>query len=294
MLNDDKMGVYFIANLVSGMFYIGSASISFYHRWYEHLRQLRKNEHGNKHLQNAWNKNTKLYGEKAFEFGIYGKCDTRKECVPLEQTYLDKYNDTVEHWKWLYNNSPTAGSSLGVKRTKEQIENSKIAKNESYKRRVANGELRTPEEQHLYEMKMQRIARANRTSEQKKAITKQGREWRANRTLEKKEAAKKKQRLRYQNLPTENKSIILMQIKAYSNKPEIKERKKEYERKRYLGYSAEEIKKRKEYNVEYRARPETKKLARERMRRYRTKKKLEKQQAAIIAANTYGQLSMFN
>jgi group I intron endonuclease len=70
-----KTGVYKITCLQNNKIYIGSASsiknssrtkIGFYFRWSLHIRDLEKNVHRNKYLQNSWNK----YGSDNFIFEI--------------------------------------------------------------------------------------------------------------------------------------------------------------------------------------------------------------------------------
>ena len=63
-------------NKVNGKYYVGSSNDIFgkYGRWYEHRKNLIKNCHVNKKLQNAWNK----YGENSFE------------CICVETTSVDK------------------------------------------------------------------------------------------------------------------------------------------------------------------------------------------------------------
>jgi group I intron endonuclease len=78
-----KSGIYQIVNKINGKVYIGSAK-HFGDRWYKHKWSLRRNEHENKHLQNAWNK----YGKNNFEFVILEECSA-DERFDLEQKYLD-------------------------------------------------------------------------------------------------------------------------------------------------------------------------------------------------------------
>ena len=60
-----KSGIYKIINKVNGKTYIGK-SLDVKERRYSHFYLLRKNKHGNQHLQASFNK----YGEKNFEFSI--------------------------------------------------------------------------------------------------------------------------------------------------------------------------------------------------------------------------------
>ena len=75
------IGIYMIKNKVNNKCYIGQ-SINIINRWYGHKNSLRHNTHGNKHLQNAWNK----YGEDNFEF------------IVLEECKEDELNDKEIYW----------------------------------------------------------------------------------------------------------------------------------------------------------------------------------------------------
>lgn len=79
-----KCGIYQITNLVNGYFYIGS-SLDIASRFGNHRHTLRKNNHNNPKLQNAWNK----YGEQNFSFDIIELCNS-KSLYKIEQKYLNK------------------------------------------------------------------------------------------------------------------------------------------------------------------------------------------------------------
>lgn len=102
-----QSGCYEILNTVNGKRYIGSA-VKFVQRWDQHRSHLRKGVHHSRVLQRAWNK----YGESAFKFLPILTC-AKSMLLFYEQQLLDKVKPE-------YNASPTAGSSLGVKRTPEQ------------------------------------------------------------------------------------------------------------------------------------------------------------------------------
>jgi len=80
-----KGGIYFIISLVDDKRYIGR-SIDIKRRLNEHKRELRKNIHDNKHLQNAWNK----YGETNFIFVPFLFCDVETSIIE-EQKQLDTF-----------------------------------------------------------------------------------------------------------------------------------------------------------------------------------------------------------
>ena len=101
-----ESGIYAITG-PNDKVYIGS-SINVHKRWTIHKNQLRNNKHHSAHLQRAWNK----YGEDAFEFSMLEYITDKTLLINREQFYLD----TIISEK-RYNISPTAGSSLGIKRT---------------------------------------------------------------------------------------------------------------------------------------------------------------------------------
>ena len=105
-MTNKNCGIYKITNTVTRKFYIGSA-VNIKRRWAYHRSQLGANKHGNRHLQNSWNK----HGEDSFTFEVLEYCG-KERLIEREQFYIDNE-------KPAYNISPTAGSSLGVKHTDE-------------------------------------------------------------------------------------------------------------------------------------------------------------------------------
>lgn len=102
-----KSGIYEIRNIVTGKFYIGSAS-NVTKRFTQHKDDLRKNRHPNKYLQNSWNK----HGESVFKFSVLQYCEKDKLLL-LEQSWFDWtncYNENIG-----YNINPNANSNLGIK-----------------------------------------------------------------------------------------------------------------------------------------------------------------------------------
>lgn len=77
-------GIYIIQNLVNGKMYIGQ-SVDIERRWGRHRSELRGNDHDNKHLQNAWNKD----GESNFEFTVICECD-ESQLNTKEIDYISK------------------------------------------------------------------------------------------------------------------------------------------------------------------------------------------------------------
>lgn len=107
-MNHNQSGIYAIVNRINGKEYRGSAASSFRQRWNEHLSDLSRGVHPNKHLQAAWNK----YGPQAFDFVILEVVSGRAALIAAEQRWID---DALDRGIPLYNKSPTAGSQLGYK-----------------------------------------------------------------------------------------------------------------------------------------------------------------------------------
>ena len=90
--------IYSITNTINGMGYIGQ-STQWPRRWTSHKRNLRKNTHVNKHLQQDYNK----YGKDAFVFAVLEEypADTSPELL-LERERANIIRSIREH-KPLYN-----------------------------------------------------------------------------------------------------------------------------------------------------------------------------------------------
>lgn len=115
MLTSIKSSIYKIRNKINGKLYIGSA-VKISLRWARHRCDLNLNRHQNRLLQRAWNK----YGVDAFIFEIIEVVEPAK-LIEREQFWLD--------WlKPIYNLTPTAGNSLGVKHTEETRKRMSLAK----------------------------------------------------------------------------------------------------------------------------------------------------------------------
>jgi group I intron endonuclease len=101
-----ESGIYKITNLINNKFYIGSA-VNLRIRYVQHFNTLIKNKHKNKKLENS----VKKYGFNNFKFEILVTCP-KEYLLKLEQWFIDNLKPE-------YNIAPIAGSSLGIKRTKE-------------------------------------------------------------------------------------------------------------------------------------------------------------------------------
>lgn len=80
--------IYLIVNLVNQKTYVGQTkNLEF--RWKEHKKLLKKNDHHNSHLQNAWN----LYGAECFEFIKLIDTANRDESDKLEDFLIEWYKE---------------------------------------------------------------------------------------------------------------------------------------------------------------------------------------------------------
>lgn len=99
-------GIYSIENTINGKKYVGSTS-NLYKRFYQHVANLRRKKHVNRHLQSAFD----LYGEANFTFNIEFDCD-KEDMFIFEQAMIDITKPE-------YNIIRVVGSSKGIKRTDE-------------------------------------------------------------------------------------------------------------------------------------------------------------------------------
>jgi len=100
------MGVYYIQNLVTNRFYIGS-SADVYSRIKSHLNMLQRGVHSNIHLQRSYNK----HGQGKFAWGVCEEVFDIDQLLVVEQTWIDVMGD--------YNICTEAGSTRGYKATEE-------------------------------------------------------------------------------------------------------------------------------------------------------------------------------
>jgi group I intron endonuclease len=111
-------GIYRIACIATGKFYIGSAA-NLRIRRLTHFSQLHRNIHHNSKLQNAWNK----YGVDAFTFEVL-ELVLPISLTAREQYWLDKFKPFGKRG---FNIDRMAGSRLGMKHTPETREKIRLA-----------------------------------------------------------------------------------------------------------------------------------------------------------------------
>lgn len=104
-----KSGIYIIRCNKSKSVYVGSAK-DLNQRCKEHNKRFRNKNHPNRHLQNIFNK----FGQDSLSFNLLKYCEIDK-LIQTEQYYIDNTKNLVNICK-------IAGSSLGVRRSKEQRE----------------------------------------------------------------------------------------------------------------------------------------------------------------------------
>ena len=112
-----KTGIYKIIDAHSGKIYIGSTSQCLYLRYHQHFSDLKKNKHGNSHLQAIYNKRS-----DSLKYEIVEYCD-KAECIKREQHYIDSLKPQI-------NINKLASSRLGTKAseaTKEKMRNRKVS-----------------------------------------------------------------------------------------------------------------------------------------------------------------------
>lgn len=105
-------GIYIIRNSANGKVYIGSAC-NIYTRWRKHKSDLKRGIHHSRQLQNFVGK----YGTECLSYQVL-LCCNRARLLVWEQRSIDFFN--AANRLHGFNTLPVAGSSLGVRHTKER------------------------------------------------------------------------------------------------------------------------------------------------------------------------------
>ena len=124
-------GIYRIVNTQNGKFYVGSA-VNLHGRWRSHLSDLRREDHADRILQDAWLK----YGEDALRFEVLELVADRAVLLTREQYYLDTLEPP-------YNLSRVAGSPMaGLRHSEDTIRKMKERLREIHRNRHVSDEER--------------------------------------------------------------------------------------------------------------------------------------------------------
>lgn len=114
------VGVYQIQSLIKPFrVYVGSG-VNIHQRWSQHLQDLRVNKHHSHKLQRHYNK----YGESDLVFDIIesGEYVGKNHLLSREQGWFARFEYKNTEMPY-FNETPIAGSPLGIKRSKEFCEN---------------------------------------------------------------------------------------------------------------------------------------------------------------------------
>lgn len=112
-MGNTKSGIYRIENTKSRKVYIGQAG-NLKKRYHDHVSALRRNNHDNKYLQNAWNK----YNEEDFVFSVLEECEVEK-LAQQEQYWMDYYRCYDRDYGYNINPSSTTNPMLNQTHTLE-------------------------------------------------------------------------------------------------------------------------------------------------------------------------------
>lgn len=126
--NLEEIGIYEIRCLKNNKVYIGSTSLSFKKRMWQHSWKLRVGKHKNKYLQNSYNK----YGADAFKFKIIEVVDNIDILFEREQYHMDREGVGNKSKCFNINLFATGGNQISkesvVKRSKSLKVTNDIAK----------------------------------------------------------------------------------------------------------------------------------------------------------------------
>ena len=131
----DKTGVYIIKNIINNKFYIGSCSTKLSKRLNHHINALRRNDHKNNYLQNAFNK----YGENNFIIEILEVCN--KDVLEREQYYLNTYDAINKGYNINPLASGTPNMSLETIQKRKKSFTIMVQKASVYSKQIQNNEI---------------------------------------------------------------------------------------------------------------------------------------------------------
>lgn len=112
-MQSTNSGIYRIENTKTRKVYIGQAG-NLRKRYLDHISALRRDNHDNSYLQNAWNK----YDEEDFVFSILEECEADK-LAQQEQHWMDYYRCYDRRYGYNINPSSTNNPMLGQTHTPE-------------------------------------------------------------------------------------------------------------------------------------------------------------------------------
>jgi len=117
--NKSKPGIYIIKNNQNGRFYIGSTK-NLFTRYKSHFYLLKKNEHGNRFLQNDWNKHK---DSAEYEFNVVELINNPDTRLIIEQKWLDNMfqKSGCMNIKSKVNSKPREKHSNNPEETKRKI-----------------------------------------------------------------------------------------------------------------------------------------------------------------------------
>lgn len=107
---NQRSGVYAIVNIKTEKFYIGSA-VKLSRRKSEHLSDLRRGKHDNRHLQHSYNK----HGEECFIFKVIEYVEDENKLLDIEDNWIKQYKPLGV----TYNIREESSSNLGMKHSDE-------------------------------------------------------------------------------------------------------------------------------------------------------------------------------
>jgi group I intron endonuclease len=113
---DNPSCIYKITNIINNNLYVGSC-YKVKQRRSKHFKDLDNNKHGNRHLQNAYNK----YGKENFRFEVI---EELMFPIDYEKTLIREHLENREQWyidtlKPKYNIRKIAENNLGIKHSDE-------------------------------------------------------------------------------------------------------------------------------------------------------------------------------